>query len=300
MKVVEELSFNPNSVARSLVMRKSRLIGVLIPSMDNKFISDFVNTLEKELFKCNYTTLVCNTKRDDDIEMDFLRLLKDKYVDGVVMMASNPKPHQIEFLEKMAIPAVFAGHTDSTKQFSSVNIDHCQAMYDATRYLLQNGHCKIAFFGGPDIYQQIVERLSGYKQALADYGIEYDESLFYYAHDYDIENGYESGMKLFQRKDRPTAVCCVSDMVAIGAIRAAEDNRLSVPEDISIMGFDDISIAKAYRPGITTIRQPIHELSVQAAQMLLSQIQQKENYVRETRILPHEIMVRGSCMAVSN
>ncbi|WP_052702999.1 LacI family DNA-binding transcriptional regulator [Paenibacillus beijingensis] len=298
MKAVEELNFKPNSVARSLIMKESRLIGVLIPGIANVFISSFIDTLEEEFFKYNYTTLLCNTRRDDDIEMDYLRLLKDKYVDGVVLMTSNPKPHQIGFFEKVEIPAVFAGHTDSTKQFSSVNIDNYQAMYDATRYLLQNGHRKIAFFGGPANYLQIMERLSGYKQALADYGVEYDESLFY-AHDYDIEHGYECGMKLFLRKDRPTAVCCVSDMVAIGAIRAAKDNGLRVPEDISIMGFDDISIAKTYSPEITTIRQPIREMSVQAAHMLLSQIQQKENYMRETRILPHEIIVRKSCMTVS-
>lgn len=298
LKVVEELNFNPNSVARSLVMKESRLIGVIISSIDNVFISKFVNIIEEEFFKHNYTTLLCNTRNDDGIEKDYLRLLKDKYVDGVVLMTSPPKPHQIEFFEQVDIPAVFAGHIDPTQQFSSVNIDNYQAMYDATRYLLEIGHRRIAFFGGPHIYRQAVERLSGYKQALAEYGIGSEESLIF-ANDYDIDHGYANGMALFQRPDRPTAVCCVSDMVAIGAIKAAEMNGLSVPGDISIMGFDDILLAKAYCPGITTVRQPIQELSVQTAEMLLKQIKQKEDYVKETRILPHEIIVRGSCMAVT-
>ncbi|NGM81611.1 LacI family transcriptional regulator [Paenibacillus sp. 7124] len=298
LKVVEELNFNPNSVARSLVMKESRLIGVIISSIDNVFISKFVNIIEEEFFKHNYTTLLCNTRNDDEIEKDYLRLLKDKYVDGVVLMTSPPKPHQIEFFEQVDIPAVFAGHIDPSQQFSSVNIDNYQAMYDATRYLLEIGHRRIAFFGGPLIYRQAVERLSGYKQALAEYGIGSEESLIF-ANDYDIDHGYENGMTLFQRPDRPTAVCCVSDMVAIGAIKAAEMNGLSVPGDISIMGFDDILLAKAYCPGITTVRQPIKELSVQTAEMLLKQIKQKENYLKETRILPHEIIVRGSCMAVT-
>ncbi|WP_025702634.1 LacI family DNA-binding transcriptional regulator [Paenibacillus forsythiae] len=298
LKVVEELNFNPNAVARSLAMKESKLIGVLIPGIDSVFLSKFVNILEEEFFKHNYTTLLCNTRCDDDIEKDYLRLLKDKYVDGVVLMTSHPKPHQIEFFEQVDIPAVFAGHTDPTKQFSSVNINNYQAMYDAARYLLENGHQRIGLFGGPFIYRQAMERLSGYRQALADYGIGYDESLVF-ANDYDIEHGYENGMKLFRREDKPTAVCCVSDMVAIGAIKAAEEYGLRVPEDISIMGFDDIRLAKAYRPGITTIRQPIKELSVQAAEMLLQQIRQKENYIKETRVLAHDIIVRGSCMAVT-
>ncbi|BCG60056.1 LacI family DNA-binding transcriptional regulator [Paenibacillus sp. URB8-2] len=298
MKVVEELNFNPNSVARSLVMKESKLIGVLIPSIDNVFISRFVSVIEEEFFKHNYTTLLCNTRRDAGLEKDYLNLMKDKYVDGVLLMTSNPKPHHIEFFDNFPIPAVFAGHTDQTKRFASVNIDNYQAMYDAARYLIETGHRRIAFFGGPHIYGQVVERLSGYRQALADYGIEYEESLIF-ANDYDIEHGYENGMKLFPREDRPTAICCMSDMVAIGAIRAAEEHGLSVPEDISIMGFDDVYLAKSYRPPLTTIRQPIQEISVQAAQMLLQQIKEKEEYMKEKRFLPHDIIVRGSCMTVT-
>ncbi|AJY73822.1 LacI family DNA-binding transcriptional regulator [Paenibacillus beijingensis] len=297
LEVVEELGFNPNPVARTLIMKESRLIGVLIPGIENMFISIFVQAIEEELFKHNYTTLLCNTNRDLDVELHYLKLLKEKYVDGVVLLTSAPKPKQIQFFENHAVPVVFASHTDQEGRFSCINIDDYQATYDATRYLIQLGHRKIAFFGGPRVYVQIVRRLAGYKQALADYGIEYDEKLIY-EQDYDIESGYESGMKLFRQEDRPTAICCVSDMVAIGAIRAADDSGLRVPEDISVMGFDDIPIAKAYRPGITTVRQPVYELGVQAAQMLLKQIREKEDYVPEVKLLPHEIIVRGSCMTV--
>jgi len=298
MKVVEELGFKPNLVARTLIMKESKLIGVLIPEIDNPFISIFVQAIEEEFFKHNYTTLLCNTKRDLDIELHYLKILKEKYVDGVVLLTSVPKPQHIEFFEDHTIPVIFASHTDSEGRFSSINIDDLQSTYDATRFLIQSGHRKIAFFGGPIEYYQVLRRLEGYKQALADHGIEYDEELFY-SQDYDIKTGYENGMKLFSKKDLPTAICCISDMVAIGAIRAAEDSGLRVPEDISVMGFDDIPISGAYRPGITTVRQPVYELGVQAAQMLLKQIQQKEGYLKEARILPHEIIVRGSCMNIT-
>ncbi|WP_410514067.1 LacI family DNA-binding transcriptional regulator [Paenibacillus sp. BR2-3] len=299
LEVVEELEYNPNPVARSLIMKESKLIGLLIPAIENTYISIFVGAIEEELFKNNYTTLLCNTKRDLDIELHYLKLLKEKYVDGVVLLTSSPKPQQIEFFENHAVPVIFASHTDTEGRFASINIDEFQAAYDATKFLLESGHRKIAFFGGPLAYYQIVQRLEGYKQALKEYGIEYDDKLFY-EQDYDIESGYRSGMKLFNNDELPTAIFCVSDMVAIGAIRAAEDSGLRVPEDISVMGFDDIPIAGAYRPALTTVRQPVYELGVQAAQMLLRQIQDKENYVKEARIVPHEIIERGSCRKVTN
>ncbi|AJY76951.1 LacI family DNA-binding transcriptional regulator [Paenibacillus beijingensis] len=298
LKVVGELNFNPNSVARSLIMKESKLIGVLIPGIENTYISIFVQAIEEEFFKHNYTTLLCNTKRDTDIELHYLKLLREKYVDGVVLLTSAPKPKHIEFFENNAVPVVFASHTDKQRRFSSINIDDYKAAYDATRYLIQLGHRRIAFFGGPRMYVQVIRRLEGYKQALTDHGIEYDEKL-YYPLDYTIESGYESGMKLFRQNDKPTAVFCISDMVAIGAIRAADDSGLRVPEDISVMGFDDIPIAKSYLPGFTTVRQPVYELGVQAAQMLLKQIRQKEDYAPEAKILPHEIIIRGSCIKVS-
>ncbi|NGM83221.1 LacI family transcriptional regulator [Paenibacillus sp. 7124] len=301
MKVVDELGYNPNPVARTLIMKESTLIGVLIPDVANTFISMFVRGIEKELIQHGYTTLLCNTNGDTDVELHYLNLLRDKYVDGVILLTSAPKPEQIEFFNKNDVPVIFSSHTDKDGRFSSINIDDYQATYDAAKYLIELGHRSIAFFCGPMDYYQTVRRYDGYKQALADHGIT-ARPEWVFDKDYNLDSGYKSGMELFARvqEDHPTAVCCVSDMIAIGAIRAAEDNGLRVPEDVSVMGFDDIPIAGAYRPKITTVRQPVYELGSGSAQMLLKQIREKGTGSCESRVLPHGIIERESCRALTD
>ncbi|MGP7819756.1 LacI family DNA-binding transcriptional regulator [Niallia sp. 01092] len=294
LKVVNELGFSPNVIARSLIKKESLSIGVLIPSIENTFTSIFVRVIEKELFKHNYSTLLCNTELDMDIELHYLKLMKEKYVDGVVLLTSNLQQMHIDFFEENSIPVILASLTDKNGKFSSINIDDYQAAYDATEYLIKLGHRKIAWFGGALNHEHSSSRFEGYKQAFADYEIVYEKNVFF-NEEYQIKSGYERGMEIFRKPNCPTAVLCISDVIAIGAIQAAEECGLRIPEDISIMGFDDIPISGAYRPGITTVRQPVYDLGVQAAQMLLQQIKEKESYKKEARILPHEIIIRGSC-----
>lgn len=299
LKVVNEFGFSPNVIARSLIKKETLSIGVLIPGIENTFTSNFVRVIEKELFKHNYSTLLCNTELDVDIELHYLKLMKEKYVDGVVLLTSTLKQVHIDFFEENSIPVILASLTDKNGRFSSVNIDDYQAGYDAAQYLIKLGHQKIAWFGGDIKHDHSVLRFEGYKQALADYEVVYEENVSF-NEEYQIKSGYERGMEIFRKENRPTAVFCISDVLAIGAIQAAEECGLRVPADISIMGFDDIPIAGAYRPGITTVRQPVYDLGVQAAQMLLQQIKKKKGYKKEARILPHEIIIRGSCKEIKN
>jgi LacI family transcriptional regulator len=296
LQAIEELGFNPNPVARSLVMKESLLIGVLIPDISNVFFSVFVRGIEQECFTSRYTTLLCNTNVDTERELHYLNLLKDKYVDGVILLTSSPKKEHIDFFDEHAIPVVFASHSDvDNGRFTCINIDDYQGCYDATQFLIDSGHRKIAMFSGYlKDYDSGLRRYEGYKKALEDNEVPYDENWLFTG-GYDIQAGYTHAQKLFRLADIPTAICCASDMIAIGAIRAAEEAGLRVPEDISIMGFDDVPIAEAYRPSLTTVQQPICELGIQSAQMLIQQIQDKENSVKELRILPHKIMVRESC-----
>lgn len=301
LHAVEELGFKPNSVARSLIMKESLLIGVLIPDISNSFFSTFVKGVNNECFKSNYSTLLCDTQGDMDIELHYLQLLKEKYVDGVIILTATPNKKQkyLEFFEGNSIPVVFASHYEkNTETFSCIDIDEFQAFYDATEYLISLGHQKIAMFSGDlNYYDSGIIRYEAYKKALLDAGIEYNPKWFWEG-DYNVQSGYERGKKLFSLEDRPTALCCVSDMVAIGTIRAAEEMGFSIPEDLSIIGFDDIPIAQVYRPSITTVRQPIFEMGVESVQMLFKQIKNKENPEHEIKILPHKIIERESCKKI--
>lgn len=300
MKAVEELGFNPNPVARSLVMKESRLIGVLISDISNMFFSVLVSAIEQECFKQKYTPLLCSTNGNTQRELYYLNLLKDQYVDGVIIFTSSPKEEHLRFFENNPIPVVFKSYADPKKSpFSCINIDDYQAFFDATQYLIDLGHEKIGMLGAQlvNVESEIYQRYLGFRKALEDRGLELHEKWLLEG-DTDIHSGYMKAKKLFSMKEIPTAVCCTSDTIAIGAIRAAEEMGLLVPEDVSIMGFDDIPIAEAYRPGLTTIRQPIIEMGIQSAQMLIDQIQDKESHSKEIRILSHEIVVRKSCLKV--
>lgn len=300
LRAVEELGFNPNPVARSLVMKESRLIGVLISDISNMFFSVLVSAIEQECFKQKYTPLLCSTNGETQRELYYLNLLKDQYVDGVIIFTSSPKEEHLHFFENNPIPVVFKSYADPQKsQFSCINIDNFQAFYDATQYLIDLGHRKIGMLGSilTKVDSEIYQRYAGFRKALEDNSLEFQEKWFLEA-ETDISSGYMKGKKLFSMKEIPTAVCCASDTIAIGAIKAAEEMGIRVPEDVSIMGFDDIPIAEAYRPGLTTVRQPIVEMGIQSAQMLIHQIQEKENHSKEMRILPHEIVVRESCLKV--
>lgn len=300
MKAVEELGFNPNPVARSLAMSKSRLIGVLISDISNMFFSVLVSGIEEECFKQKYTPLLCSTKGDTERELYYLNLLKDQYVDGVIIFTAAVKEEHLHFFENNPIPVLFKSYADPQKsQFSCINIDNYQAFYDAAQYLIDLGHKKIGMFCGrlTNVNSEAYQRYDGFRKALEDHGLEIHEKWCLQG-ETDIHAGYMRGKKLFSMKEIPTAVCCASDTVAIGAIRAAKEMGLRVPEDISIMGFDDIPIAEAYQPGLTTVRQPIIEMGIQSAKMLIHQIQDKENSSKEIRTLPHEIIVRESCLKV--
>jgi LacI family transcriptional regulator len=300
MKAVEELGFTVNPVARSLVMKKSRLIGVLISDISNTFFSVLVSGIERECFKERYSTLLCSTNGDLEKELYYLNLLKDQYVDGIIIFTQSSKEEHLRFFEKHPIPVVFRSSLGpQNSRYSYINIDDFQAFYDAAQYLIDLGHEKIGMLSGSlsTIGSAYHQRYMGFRKALEDHDLEFKEKWLLEG-GYDISSGYKRGKKLFSMKDIPTAVCCASDLSAIGAIKAAEEIGLRVPADMSIMGFDDIPIAEAYRPELTTVRQPIMEMGIQAVQMLMEQIRQKGTHVQEIRIVPHEIIVRESCLTL--
>lgn len=301
IKAIEEFGFIPNPVARSLVMKKSRLIGILTADISNMFYSVLVGAIEQECFKEKYATLLCSTNGETEKELYYLNLLKDQYVDGIIIFTSMPREEHLQFFEKNPIPVVFKSNPGLDKsRLSSINIDDFQAFYDATQYLIDLGHKKIGMLSGLLIkVDSGTQRYAGFRKALEDNGLEFHEKWFFEG-THVISSGYMRGRQLFSLEEIPTAVCCASDTIAIGAIRAAVEMGLRVPHDISIMGFDDIPIAEAYLPGLTTVRQPIIQIGTQAAQMLIHQIQGNGDQSKEIRILPHEIMVRESCMKLKN
>lgn len=292
-EAIKKLGYRPNIVARSLKTQKSRTIGIIIPDISNQFYPEIVRGAEDVANIYNYNIMLCNTDLDLDKEMEYLRVLKEKMVDGVIYMSNSLEPEIIELIKSLEMPVVLVETTDKANTFPSVTIDNDRAAFDATTYLIKRGNKKIAYIGAhEDAVNAASYRFSGYKSALESNDIKFDEKLCYFG-GLKAEDGYE-GINAILNNGDIDAVFCASDEVAMGAINALRDKGKRVPEDIDVMGFNDIYSASIFYPKLTTVIQPMYDMGSVGMRMLIKIINKAELTQRHF-VLPHEIAERDSC-----
>ncbi len=294
LEVIEELDFRPNPVARSLVMKKSHLIGVVVPDMSNYFLGEIMNGIEEITRTYQYDIIVCNTRGNHELEKRYLDLFYAKQVEGIIFMSWKLENSVVEHITKIDIPVVMVNRNTSKLTIPSVSIDNYKAAYELTHYLLQKGHTQIALIRNSiDVDAFGLEQYKGYKQALMEYGIEVNKNYVRYG-DFSIENSYQIVKSFIKENDIPTAIFATSDVMAIGAINALKDSGYQVPEDVSVVGFNDIRLASLYRPKLTVIHQPLFNIGTVAVKMIIDRIKGEksgDNIV----ILPHSLIERESC-----
>lgn len=294
---IDELGYRPNSVARTLVNKKSQLIGVVIPDIDNPFFSALVRGVEEEAKKKGYSILLCNTGGDLEQEIQYLDILKEKYAAGVVFLTARVQDEHVSFFRESKTPVVFACQPENLAGgFSSVAIDDFRAAYEGTSYLIKREHKNIGFVSGPlSDSSSGVLRVEGFKQALIDNGIDF-RSEWLYEGNYRYRSGYTGGLKILQQLERPTAIFCANDEMAVGLLSAARELDLSVPEKLSVLGFDDTVMAEIANPKLTTIRQPICAIGKYSAHTLIGEIE--GGVEKQHLLLEYEIVERGSCKSI--
>lgn len=290
---IKKLGYRPNIVARSLKTQKSRTIGIIIPDISNQFYPEIVRGAEDVSNIYNYNIMLCNTDLDLDKEMEYLRVLKEKMVDGVIYMSNSLEPEIIELVKNLQLPVVLVETTDKQNTFPSVTIDNEKAALEATDYLIKKGNKNIAYIGmHEDAVNAAAFRFSGYKAAIEENGIKFNENLCFFgglkAHD-----GYE-GINAIIKNNDIDAVFCASDEIAMGAVNALREYGMRVPEDIDVMGFDDIYSASIFYPKLTTVVQPMYDMGSVGMRMLIKLINKAE-LVHHHFVLPHEIVERDSC-----
>lgn len=298
LQVIEEMGFRPNPVARSLVMKKSRLIGVVVPDMTSFFFGEIMNGIEEIIRTHQYDILVCNTRGNHELEVRYLDLFQTKQVEGIIFMSWKLENDVVDHIRRMDTPVVMINRNTSRLTVPSVSIDNYKAAYEMTHYLLEKGHEKIALIRNSiDVDAFGLEQYKGYKQALKEHGLEVNKNYVRYA-DFSVENSYKIVKALIEEKDMPTAIFATSDSMAIGAINALKDRGYNVPTDVSVVGFHDTRLASIYRPKLTVIHQPLFNIGTVAVKMIIDRIKgQKsgENIV----ILPHTLIERESCIQFS-
>ena len=293
LNVIKETGYVPNPLARSLVTKKSKLIGVVIPEVSDSFVNEILNGIEAVSKMYDYDILLVNTYSDKEQELEAIKMLKTKQVEGIVMLSWILDEDHINYMKENRIPAVYISKTARKYDIYTVSTDNENAAYDMTKYLIDKNHKEIALIMTSKEETQLeAERRYGYERALRDNNIEVKDELIKHG-DTSYEGGYNSMKELLDEKIMPTSVFVTGDEAAVGAINAIFDSGYSVPEDISVVGFNDTKLAKIYRPKLTTVYQPLFDMGAVSIRALIKII--NGNALDEKKIeLPYQIMERQS------
>jgi LacI family transcriptional regulator len=294
-EAVERLGYVPNQQARSLVGGQSQVIGLLVPGLDNGYLSAVVRGIDIEIAKAGYDLLLYTTHRSKEKEISYVRNIVQGLAEGLIVLLPTNTEAYLEALAEQEFPYVFVDHEGIDDNSPSITVTNWQGAYDATTYLIELGHTRIGHITGRMELASGRDRLAGYQSALQERDIPYDAALVEEG-DYLTPSGYAGARKLLALKDRPTAIFASNDSEAFGVMDAVLDCGLSIPEDISIVGFDDVPQASLVRPRLTTVKMPLEEMGRMATRTLLEHINDAERPGRRIT-LATELIIRDSCQS---
>jgi len=292
LKVIEDNNFIPNVTGRNLRTSRSNKILVMLPTFSNQFYSAIVEGIEAQADKAGYQVVVVMTMLEEMLERKYLDMLRTKQVDGCINFFSMLSKEEISEISR-EYPYVQGCEPTVNAQVSSVVIDNRLALYSACKAFIESGHKRIAFLSGDYYKYSEQSRERGYKEALEESGIQFDEQLLVKSTMYKFKDGSKECEELMKLENPPTAILTASDSLAIGAINYLISIGVKVGKDVDVIGFDNSSITKYYVPSISTIAQPRFELGVTSWDLLYEKI---ENIKAPNKkiILPFEIIHRDS------
>lgn len=270
-QVVEELDYKPSQVARSLVTSKSRTIALIVPDISNPFFSEIAKGISDVLYQNGYNLFLSTSYDNIEQELQSITTLSEYSIDGLIISTVNTNDSQYEaVLKKLNVPIILLDRHSALKGYTSIGVADKDGGYQATQYLLDNGHERIACITGSVDIQNLQERLAGYREALQQRDIAYDEQLVEYA-ELTIEGGYIATKNILA-KQPVSAIFACNDLMALGVYQAALERGLKIPEQLSVVGFDDISLSKYLNPKLTTMHQPIYQIGTAAANSILDAV----------------------------
>ena len=287
------LGYRPNPVARSLRTRRSHTVGVLIPDLNNPLFPPIVRGLEDKLAAAGYVALLGNTDADAGRERTLFEQMRARHVDGFVLATVTLHDRLLAEAAAAEVPVVLMNRLAQDYSFPSVSVDNEQGARMAVTHLARLGHARIAHIAGPQEASTGVSRLRGFRDGMATHGLEADEELIAYATRYTVEEGVRCCRELLAKGGDFTAVAAANDMLAVGCYTAIDEAALQCPDDISVIGFNDMPFIDRLRPPLSTIRFPHYQLGTEAAQLLLERISGGQGPVKILYLAP-ELVVRGS------
>ena len=295
MRIVEEFNYQPDFFAQNMVMRKSKTIGMIVPDVTDFFFSKLIEGIEEQLNSLGYMILLCNTNHDKRLETKYFHELMRRSVEGIVIATPNFLEDDILKNPKVVnreVPLILVDLGKNTRNEGKLLVEEYQGVYDATTYLLENGHQDIAFLREVGDYYQLSERITGFLNCLEDHQVESNPRLIESSF-LTIRGGYNGTKQLLEKKIPFTALICTNDQMALGAYQAIMEAGMRVPDDISVIGFDGLEISRFASPALTTVYQPVLDLGRTAGEYMLQAINEPTSKI-PNKIFPTKLIIRDS------
>jgi LacI family transcriptional regulator len=297
LRIARELNYSPNAIARGLVSSRSFTIGLILPDLTNPYFPAVAAGIESYAQDRGYSVFLCNTNWDRRRETAYIRLLSERRVDGIILAPSGTS---IEEEVRELLPMVFVTNAPKNTTYSSVVIDNIRGGYLAAKHLIECGYSSIGFIGVEEHEMMDNERLEGYRRAFNRYGRELDSRFIRFG-DFRQQTGYALITEMIRSGEYPDAIFAENDILAIGILHGIKDSGLKVPDDIALIGFDDIAFSAYQEIQLSTIHQPKEEMGSTAAEILIEEIEGRPGETPPRKvILEPELIVRSSSCIQGN
>jgi LacI family transcriptional regulator len=290
---IAELGFVPNRLASGLRSKRTNTLALVLTDITNPYFTTIARGVEDIASDAGYTVIFCNTDESVSKEQMYVQMLLERRVDGILLVPAQSTPNSVALIQKHKIPVVVLDRRVPNIKTDLVRCDSEEGAYQLTRLLLSMGHRVIALINGPVSVSTAQDRLNGYRRALSEAGI--SENLWQeYQGSFTQESGCEMTRQAFANTPKPTALFATNNFIAYGALKALGEMRLHVPEDVAVVGFDDLPPALVAFPFLTVAVQPAYEMGKKAIEILLHKLSSLPSDHFEELILPAEIVVRQS------
>lgn len=294
---IRELNYVPSAVARSLKSNSTKTIGMLIPNCSNPYFAEIVRSVEDHCFGAGYTLILCNTDDEPHRQSAYLQVLSEKRIDGMIIISTGEDKDLLRLLQGLPIPTVLLDREIDEVNCDLVETAHLQGGLMATEHLIGLGHQRIACLAGPANLNSSAQRIEGWRTALANAGLASESADLLWHSDFSSQGGFSTMQAILASPLAPTAVFVCNDLMSIGALSAAHQAGVQIPQQMSLIGFDDIELAKFASPALTTIAQPKLRIGIAAVDMVLERIQGGRIQARQV-ILQPELIVRNSTAGI--
>lgn len=297
-QVAEEINYKPNKLASSLRLKKTNTIGLLIPDISNPYFASVARTIENSARKFGYSLILCDSEENTELEIQSIELLESRMVDGFILCPVGQESAHLERLQTSSLPVVFVDRYFSNLKIPYVVSDNYNGAVDATNYLIEQGHTNIVCIQGLINTSPNIDRVRGFTDAIKSHNIQFNESMIV-GDNFGESNGYIETKLLLKRPQPPTAIFAIGNLISLGALRALAEEKIKVPENISLISFDDQPYLSLLATPLTTIAQQNKEMGRIAAKFLIEEIQSYKRSNNAGIMLPTKLVIRNSVNTIS-